>query len=125
MEEKLVIRKYRLPIYNTDLQICIGSKEEFLKYTKKKYHITYEESNAQGCYYESVGDMPDVIFMPEFNWCVADLVSLTHELLHFVFHALGNSGISLDRSSEEAFTYAMTEIQEQVWRDLVKLKEQE
>lgn len=118
---ELIIRKYRLPIYNTELQICIGEKDEFLRYTKKKYHITYEDSNSVGNYYESVGDMPDIIFMPKFSWRIADQVALTHELLHFIFHALGNSGISLDRNSEEAFTYAMSEIQEQVWTDLSKL----
>jgi hypothetical protein len=121
--EKCWIKKYQLPIYNRDLVVFIGDKEKFLEYTKKKYHITYEDSDSAGNYYESVGDMPDVIYMPNFEWKLEDILAITHELLHFTFHALGNAGISLDRNSEEAFTYAMTEIQEQVFNDLSKLRQ--
>jgi len=121
--EKNLIRKYQLPIYNTNLTVFIGNKGSFIKHTKEKYRITYESLDGQGGYYESVGEMPDMIYLPSFVWDLQDILVITHELLHFVFHALGNAGISLDRNSEEAFTYAMTEIQEQVFADLIKLKD--
>ena len=119
------IREYQLPIYNVQLAVFIGDKQQFLDYTKRKYHITYESFDGQGGYYQSVGEMPDMIYLPKFSWDLQDILVITHELLHFVFHALGNAGISLDRQSEEAFTYAMTEIQEQVFADLLKLKVKE
>jgi Zn-dependent peptidase ImmA (M78 family) len=123
MKKKETILKYQLPIYNVDLVLYIGDKERFSDYTKSKYHITYESFDGQGGYYESVGDMPDVIYLPKFNGKMLDILTLTHELMHFTFHALGNAGITLDRNSEEAFAYAMTEIQEQVLTDLLKLKQ--
>lgn len=120
-KEKNYIKTYQLPIYNTNLTVFIGNREDFVGYTKEKYHITYESFDGQGGYYESVGEMPDMIYLPKFSWDLQDILVITHELLHFVFRALGNAGISLDRNSEEAFTYAMTEIQEQVFSDLIKL----
>jgi len=120
-KEKNYIKTYQLPIYNTNLTVFIGNGEDFVGYTKEKYHITYESFDGQGGYYESVGEMPDMIYLPKFSWDLQDILVITHELLHFVFRALGNAGISLDRNSEEAFTYAMTEIQEQVFSDLIKL----
>lgn len=122
-KKKVPIFEFELPLYGAFLMLFIGSSSDFVAWVKKEYDTEVElaTDGRGGEFWEAeMGVHPSFIRLEEFNWTTFDQCVLTHELLHFIFYVLGNRGLSLTPESEEAYTYALQDIQQQVW---LKLKD--
>ena len=124
-KEKFILLDIYVEMYTCRLYIFIGPKEEFKGWIKKKYgwipNLDESEDSSVttgGRYYEPFQGAPFIIFMEDFGWYISDQVNLTHELLHFVIHLLGDRGFSLNSGSQEAYTYLLTDVQRKVWNKL-------
>lgn len=122
-KNKVPIFEFELPLYGGFLMLYIGTSSDFVAWVKKVYdtEVKLATDGRNGEFLEAEsGVHPSIIRLEEFNWTIADQCILTHELLHFIFYVLGSRGLRLTPESEEAYTYALQDIQTKVW---IKLKD--
>lgn len=85
------------------------------KKQRRKGRNKYKKENFKNNYavFCSHDKYEPVIWMPKKPKTAREICSVAHEVLHAVFENMEWFGISLDKSSEEAFTYLHTHLMQQ------------
>jgi hypothetical protein len=123
------------PLFRTTLFIFIGSPEEVRKYLKRKWKSYIDEDDdltgsivdqAAGTTF-ILGNSSDLkqmgcIWLLSFDGGIFDISILQHELLHWIFTTLSETGITHSPDSEECYTYMLEYYTRQIYKELVKRK---
>lgn len=105
------LHKIDIPIYKDSLFLFFGTKEECQKALVKNgmeqeeafYFKPSDTSKGYFIYFEKDGLY--LIWMPEIPEKIAHYGVLVHEIIHFVYRFLAERGMTMNDSSEEAYTY--------------------
>jgi len=110
------IKHLKDPVYNFKLNLVTNcSYKDFVKFLleNEKYNIEDYADGTIGMYVP-IADK-DVYFL--YIKDTKNIPVIAHEILHLVFDMLKTKGISMDESSEEAYTYSF-----EYWLNLVLSK---
>lgn len=92
------------PIYNTDLVVCKGDYQKYIKFCKKNYNVDVSAKISAGRFYAFVDDNTGKeslsIWLPEY-----DIGTLLHECLHCAVYVLNERGIKIATKMDEPFCY--------------------
>lgn len=107
------LHRIHIPIYKDTLFIFFGSKQDCQQALIKNGMCEEEalcfkpSDTANGFFIYFEKDGLYLIWMPVVPETIANYGVLVHEILHFVYRFLAERGMKMDDSSEEAYTYLM------------------
>lgn len=110
------------PVFNSNLTVFYNTSQEEGKKAIEKCvggQITFN-SEWDGAFYGKERD--GYIWIEEFDNTIEDIGLLSHEILHFTFHSLGNIGLDVSPESDEAYTYFFQYYQGRLLKKMLKLK---
>ena len=103
--------KISIPIYKDALFVFFGSKQDCQQALIKNGMCEEEamcfkpSDTTQGYFIYFEKDGVFLLWMPEIPEKIAHYGVLVHEIFHFVYRFLGERGLVMNDSSEEAYTY--------------------
>lgn len=109
MVKSINIHHLHIPVWNYDYNLIINDDENlvndflgepaFDKYTNGSF------IERDGTYF--------ILWLRD----LSDMSTLSHEVLHLVFHVMRSKGVELSTSSEESYTYLMGFVVDQILND--------
>lgn len=104
--------------YGRRLRIFVGKKKSYQNYLKKHYDIERDlpEKHGEFCEYEK-NDKSDsflAIWLFDLKYNSELQALLAHECMHCVFRVLTNAGIEYTYEGEEAYTYLLQYLVEEI-----------
>lgn len=123
--------KVKIDVYNRDLHVLfnynpresrnyINKKTNFSNKSKELFlkHFTDERQDGKG---SCISDGIDSFIILGDYRDIPDLVNtISHEAFHFVFTVLDHAGLKLSYKSEEAYTYLIGYVVEEIYRGIVE-----
>ncbi len=105
--------------YGRRLRIFVGDQQSYINYIKKHYEIKRElpEKDGEYCYYLNEEDKQKsfhAIWVCDLSYNYELQALLAHECMHCVFSILRNAGVEFTDGGEEAYTYLLGYLVEEI-----------
>ena len=123
-KNNLIEIRTNMGLFAFDVITVVGSYDDALKYTLKKFEIDEDFDNNFGfeprgkCFYR-IGCVP-IVWIPKIPRTPREIATLSHEALHAVFHLHEWAGIPVTPETEEMTCHAMAHITNDVLEKLRK-----
>lgn len=100
----------QIPLYAGKIHFAINcTEEDAVSFFNKKYDIDTECNGYTGFHIPiqniSNGNWTNLIFIRNFDWCIDDMITVIHELLHASINILDRSGVPINKENQECITY--------------------
>lgn len=96
-------------VYGVSIFLCIGTLEEYKAFLLRKFNVELKTNISAGKYHalehSSTGCQAHAIWMPEYDDCIPDNTTLSHECLHAAIGTLSFHGVGFSKDNDEALTY--------------------
>ncbi len=130
MKKKLFIAKIKDKYYEQNIWVIVGEKELFKKYVSRKYKMPDlswidekgRDGDAKTITLQHGEAVHTIVWIVTFKWKVFEMGLLVHELLHVVTKTLKDIGFKFSEDSEEAYTYYLQTLTQDVFWKLRKVR---
>jgi hypothetical protein len=126
------LRQIRIPIYEQDVHIFFGDKNECIDALKnievsnEIINFCFQDSeNTSGRWTQWRDDMFNLMWMPSIPTTTHDYGILVHEISHGVFFILDHIGMKHTLDSDEAFAYLQGYMFREIDNIIMDIKEEQ